>query len=141
MENTLENKAKFFAQYWGQKVYRRHGWTRKKNSRPVDSYGMETNFKQSFLELKPLSQISDEDAEYCIGSVECRLRKNNPNHGDYGMSPSAIFINSIIGDSSYHIGRKEADYLRSKGYALKYLDCTVKEQIEYGWIKLKEESC
>lgn len=135
MENTLENKQKFFALYWAQLVLMQ-----------TDGYGVkkciqaywEKSLSTRYLELKQLSSISDEDAEYCIGKVECQMRKNDPNNGDYGMSPSAIFVNSLIGDSSYHIGRHEADYLRSKGYALKWMDKTVKEQIADGWIKLKE---
>jgi hypothetical protein len=31
------------------------------------------------------------------------------------------------------------DYLRSKGYALPFLGMSVEEQINLGWIKLKEE--
>jgi hypothetical protein len=36
------------------------------------------------------------------------------------------------------IGSKECDYLRSKGYALHWMDLSVKDLVEYGWIKLKE---
>lgn len=135
MENTLENRAKFFALYCGQKVLYVEGiglvnigsgaW----NLRHPDL---------SFLELKQLSSISDEYAEYCIGKVECHLRKNDPKHSDYGMSPSGIFVNSIIGDSSYHIGIREADYLRSKGYALPWMGLSVQQLINYGWIKLNK---
>lgn len=144
MENTLENKAKFFALYLGQKVMRcktfnvttGNGLSGLMNV-DVNSETIKENW---FLELKTLSSISDEDAEYCIGKTECSMRKNDPNSGDYGMSPSSIFVNSMIGDSSYHIGRREADYLRSKGYALKWMDKTVKEQILDGWVKLKGET-
>lgn len=136
MKKTLENKEKFFAQYWGQEVLKA---TSMQGIHRVGKSFMGKIYPDQYLELKPISQISDEDAEYCIGSVECRLRKNNPNHGDYGMSPSAIFINSIIGNSSYHIGRKEVDYLRSKGYALPWMSLSVEQLIEYGWIKLKED--
>lgn len=134
MKNNLENKAKFFALYWGLEFT---------GSDYYDEYMPDTwsefpkYVDKQYLILKPLSSISDEDAEYCIGKTECSMRKNDPNSGDYGMSPSSIFVNSMIGDSSYHIGRREADYLRSKGYALKWMDKTVKEQISYGWIKLK----
>lgn len=137
MENTLENKAKFFAQYWGQELIKDKDCD---VVYPVDRSNILLEIHQSYLELKPLSSISDEDAEYCIGKSECSMRKNDPNSGDYGMSPSSIFVNSLIGESSYHIGRHEADYLRSKGYALKWMDKTVKEQISYGWIKLKGET-
>jgi hypothetical protein len=36
------------------------------------------------------------------------------------------------------IGSKECDYLRSKGYALPWMDLSVEDLVEYGWIKLKE---
>ena len=30
------------------------------------------------------------------------------------------------------------DYLRSKGYALPWMDLSVEDLVKYGWIKLKE---
>lgn len=148
LKNTLENKAKFFTLYWNQPVAiitkgsstHPKGTIHVVDKNTVSSVESENYTKHRYsLELKPLSSISDEDAEFCIGKVECSLRKNDPNHGDYGMSPYAIFVNSLIDYSSYHIGRREADYLRLKGYALKWVDKTVKEQITDGWIKLKED--
>ncbi len=136
MENTLENKAKFFALYWG---FEFTGSDHYGEYMPGTWSEFPKYVDKQYLILKPISSISDEDAEYCIGKVECSMRKNDPSHGDYGMSPSGIFVNSIIVYSSYHIGRREADYLRSKGYALKWMDKTVKEQIADGWIKLKED--
>lgn len=141
MENALENKAKFFALYWHQLVLIRNINNPQYDDRIIlSAYNYDGWLDKSVLILKPLSSISDEDAEYCIGKTECSMRKNDPNSGDYGMSPSSIFVNSMIGDSSYHIGRREADYLRSKGYAIKWMDKTVKEQISYGWVKLKGET-
>ncbi|TCV17169.1 hypothetical protein EDC17_101188 [Sphingobacterium alimentarium] len=136
MENTLENKAKFLALYWGQRLMREEMDSKLYFCKP----GKDSDFELNYIELKPLSSISDEDAEYCIGKTECSMRKNDPNSGDYGMSPSSIFVNSMIGDSSYHIGRREADYLRSKGYALPWMGVTVEEQVNRGWIKLKGET-
>lgn len=138
IENTLENKAKFFAMYFMQRVYNNSNYPEDKNIL-LDYALLSYPDKSEYLELKPLSSISDEDAEYCIGKTECSMKKNNPDSADYGMSPSAIFVNSIIDHSSYFIGRHEADYLRSKGYAVKWMDKTVKEQMDYGWIKLKED--
>lgn len=139
-ETSLEEKAKFFALYWGQRVLRFDTWTKNAESKEVGSFISDLYNDKCFIELKPLSSISDEDAEYCIGKTECSMRKNDPNSCDYGMSPSSIFVNSMIGDSSYHIGRREADYLRSKGYAIKWIDKTVKDQVSDGWVKLKGET-
>lgn len=137
-QNTLENKAKFFALYFGQRILRYNNWSDEANNKEVGSFVYDLYNENTFLELKPLSQISDEDAEYCIGKMECSLRINDPNHGDYGMSPSSIFINSIIGHNSFYIDRRESDYLRLNGYAIKWVDLKIEDLIEYGWIKLKE---
>ena len=57
MENTLENKAKFFAQFLGQHVlYFSSDFLRK-----IDNLTLDSVENDDFLELKPLSQISDED--------------------------------------------------------------------------------
>lgn len=67
MENTLGNKQKFFAQYWGQHVLRSANWN--SDGRPDylslvvnSSFFNEKSFVHFYLELKPLSSISDEDA-------------------------------------------------------------------------------
>lgn len=59
--NTLENKAKFFAQYWGQKIATRkigNAWCPLKLNRTV----IQSEINKWTLELKPLSSITDEDA-------------------------------------------------------------------------------
>jgi glycogen debranching enzyme len=115
--NTLENKAKFFAQYWGQKVLSDISNSGNTEIYPVDASNM-YGIDRSYLELKPLSQITDEDA-VMLG---------------YTDSKSAIDKHfKMIGQ--YTI---DADYLRSKGYALPWMDLSVEDLVEYGWIKLKE---
>ena len=57
-QNTLENKAKFFSQYFSQHVlYFSSDFLRK-----IDNLTLDSIENDDFLELKPLSQISDEDA-------------------------------------------------------------------------------
>lgn len=171
MKNTLENKAKFFAQYWGQEVY---GW----------HDGNTTNFQSlnitedEFLILKPLSSISDEDA-IKVAELAHQLKggfkfvRKRDNHDIFleKQTHSSIFYGVRIGlfyhgdisawvrfektkddKASQHdvnIGKINVsdqrpipyiaivDYLRSKGYALPWNGITVEEQIELGWIKLK----
>ena len=55
-ENTLENKAKFFAQYWGQHLIIMGSFLR-----IIDHVTLDSVENDDYLELKPLSQISDED--------------------------------------------------------------------------------
>lgn len=131
IENTAENKAKFFALYLRQKVMRTDQTTLILCDPLAIGHG------DWYLELIPLSQITDEDAEFVIGSIECQMRQSDINNGCYGMSPSGIFIDSLMGHNSYHLGYREVDYLRLKGYAVKWVNISVEKQIEYGWIKLK----
>lgn len=62
MENTLENKAKFFAQYWGQKFL----LSINRNIKfKIDSITIDfaiDKYIPTCLELKPISSITDEDA-------------------------------------------------------------------------------
>ena len=56
-QNTLENKARFFAQYFGQHVlYFSSDFLRK-----IDNLTLDSVENDDYLELKPLSQISDEE--------------------------------------------------------------------------------
>ena len=106
-EINNKNKANFFALYWGQEI---------------QSHGIELFhitgilIKHSWLQLKPLSKISDDDAEEC-----------GYDNAKYFLSDNYLF-NSV----------KIFDYLRSKGYALSYLGLSVEEMVEAGWIKLTE---
>ena len=141
MEDTSENKARFFAQYWGQKIVA----VRIDDGKDRKGYEVGNNWycqlEDAYLELKPLSQIIDEDAIEVIGGVECNLRMNDEDSGFFGMSPSEIFVASLYSKSeSYHITPRKLDYLRSKGYALPWLGVLVEQQIEWGWIKLKREN-
>lgn len=127
MENNLENKSRFFAQYWGQKVLGNSntGW---KNWNIHDvSLRSVVLAKSDFLELTPLSDITDEDAievarhlarykSDIVNSVKEHLKENHP-YGDYLEQP-------------------ELDYLRSKGYALPWMGLSVEKIIEFGWMKL-----
>lgn len=134
IENTPENKARFFALYWGQEVIRRKDFV---NTLHKVSEHMQLGHNNLYLELIPLSQITDEDAEFVIGSIECQMSQSDINNGCYGMSPSGIFIDSLMGHNSYHLGYREVDYLRFKGYAVKWVNISIEKQIEYGWVKLK----
>lgn len=146
-QNTLENKAKFFAQYWGQKVFK----TSLKQEIPhKNNFGKSIQFND-FIELKPLSQISDEDVIQGITYLYNITREElweilEIKHYDTFSSITTIGIgcNFKTSRSIHHwrgtkkIGSVEADYFRSKGYALHYMDLSVEDLIDYGWIKLKE---
>lgn len=115
MENTLENEAKFFAQYWGQEIG--HHTFGKHNPRIVNT----SYFNQiHWLELTPLSKITDEDAIEVANlqfPVQPLFKK---------LDEDVILYDTY-------------QYLQSKGYALPFHDLSVEKLVKYGWIKLKED--
>lgn len=163
MENTLENKAKFISLYWGQRVL----------MTPLDNVTMrskvcgaiEDYVRNSYLELTPLFQITDEDAivvgkmlSYYSDEINIERRENEiwMICDEYikviiGVIKFGILAKSIDGEPSEvntHYNKDIVfyenemvgviDYLRSKGYALPWMGLSVEQQIEFGWIKLKE---
>ncbi len=109
IQNTLENKAKFFAQYWGQNVldFNDSGaisTVRYEVQGDIDEY--------MYLELTNIDNITDEHAN--ILGFE--------NAADF-------FINGSM--------HAMFDDLRLLGYAVDWSDLSVTEINEFGWIKLK----
>ena len=107
MENTLENKEKFFAQYWGQEVLLGEDETIHKLNAGDMAFGIQFNW----LELKPLSSITDEDAI------------------NLGYGYVSHFKSNLD---------RNIDQLRNLGFAVPWMDLSVEDLVEYGWIKLKE---
>jgi len=123
MENTLENKQRFFAQYVGQEVYVWH--TNEKDT--VNDKTLFYNAVNGILELTPLSMISDEDAIEVAKLDSEDIRFNTP---EFGKEIALL--------SDWKLKYFIVDYLRSKGYALPFMGLSVEQQIEYGWVKLKK---
>lgn len=156
-QNTLENKARFFAQYFGQHVlYFTSDFLRKIDYLTI--VGIEND---DYLELKPLSQISDEDAIEVAKLVSPMLFEGRGKNGGHYIDKSEtwwysvkhngktlmvdIDLNGYVfeydGVDEYKRPSRSligTDYLRSKGYALPWMDLSVEDLIEYGWIKLNE---
>lgn len=125
MENTLENKQMFFAQYWGL---------------PINNYKLQYSKrlkvvvepknaiqKNSYLTLIPLSKISDENAIEA-GNIFDGLRLLN---SSAKINYTKVWLNQFIEK------REISDFLRSKGYALPWMGLSVEQLVEYGWVKLK----
>ena len=138
MKNTPENKAKFFAQYWGQKVgVELRGSKRESNENysinemTIDPVG------DDYLELKSLSQITDEDA------IEVFHISKKWNNWMYRKDTKKLeqgrqIIKDFMSDGIYWYPKMllaVSDFLRSRGYALPWMGISVEEQVEFGWIK------
>jgi len=189
LQNNLENKARFFAQYLGSKIcypdtdnkiikakltsvgfdeIQTTYFRRKKHSagytvgdilsfNPTNVFH-NSDAKNAYLELTPLSEISDEDAievSKLLGYITKRTIVRDTDcisiflytEDDYDVQPTfniqydgyAYFNNGDTWEDNFQRGADVSayDYLRSKGYALAFHDLSVEDLINYGWIKLK----
>ena len=130
MKNTLENKAKFFAQYWGQNILIYEpdlGYRRIVNDYKIG------NADEFVALLKPLSQITDEDAiEVAKIITETVTQSNTGEEVEY-------FKEEILKDPEVlcYATSDTVDYCRSKGYAAKWNRIPVSQQVKWEWVELK----
>lgn len=138
MENNNDNKAKFFAQYWGQKVVVRDV----KHDDILFNVWANTIIEvisdqriKSYLELNCLSNITDEHAlsisKTCYRGLEAHTVEAGKN----------IALGLVKEYSILHVGEVlifVTDFLRAKGYALPWMELSVEQLVSLGWVKLKE---
>lgn len=130
MENTIENKKKFFALYWGQSVAIQtegggSGFNYEIHANSIDDIG------RDYLLLKRPYDLTIDDA------IEvARLWYTETFHKGREMHK----IKSLL----EHRGLKNmplgvADWFRKNGFAIPFGNLTVTDTEKYGWIKLKSE--
>lgn len=150
MKNILDNKRRFFALYWGQQIMRLN-FDHPENTDvyEIDRHNMHSIEEEEYLELKPLSSITDEDAielskfqlwnegkEYEMIDSNKKRDEYLIKHAKFDIKDSEIEQKHTNLDQSLYA--KSYDFLRSKGYALPYLGISVETLVEWGWVKLKE---
>ena len=140
MENTLTNKAIYFAQHWGQLAFIKMPHEDIFRDRISD---VTINFVEC-IPLKPLSAISDEDAIECV-----KLYKSNV-RGDIGIVEihelirasqelkERIILNYWNGINNGFNVLAVYDYLRSQSFALPWMGLSVEELQSRGWLKIRE---
>ena len=114
--NKTDVKCRFFAQYYELEVAK-HSTKNYFVKHILDKVG-----ENYFLELKPLSKITDEDAISMYRGLERNYESANQFLEDY----------KSIG----FLEQSEVDYLRSKGYAVPFMEYSVDDLISFGWVRL-----
>lgn len=141
-QNNNENKARFFALYIGSALGDRKSFTDSQEL-TVSNFASVVRFSNAPLSLRPLSDITDEeisellpqlvdDWEDALGDAGVSVREFteamtdglNSEENLEGMN-TAQAINTF-------------DYLRSHSFALPWMDLSVNDLVEYGWVKLRE---
>lgn len=115
-------KSRFFAQYWGTKTLYVGGVGKVE----VGNGGWNLKHPDFFLQLKPLSKITDKDAEHIMqleGFIDGFL--------------SDDFLEFLIDLKKGHCNKFEVvDFLRSKGYAVPFMEYSIEDLISFGWVRL-----
>ena len=153
MKNTLDNKAKFFAQYWGVKTDNSGAYSH------IDGMVLQAiqfGIGDCAIELRPLSSITDEEAievakifHRYSNSIEYNIDyKTNTFREKFAQlywmedNERRVVINFCY-DGTFHAVQannetflKAFQYIQFKGFALPYHNLSVEQLIEYGWVKL-----
>ncbi|MDE5507752.1 hypothetical protein KRE40_03685 [Elizabethkingia meningoseptica] len=139
MENTLENKAKFFAQYWGLNLYNNYKGdiympypsTMEEVLRDILVTNINEYINHSYLELKSLEDITDDDALHIAKSMYTAIP-------DYQTISNGKCMVSCH-ENQIGLELLQSDYLRSKCYALPWMGLSIEKLVEYGWVKLRNK--
>lgn len=148
-EMTNELKAKFFAQYWGQKVLTSKNWETEGDPEYVCGPYFDGNYEGHYLLLKPLSSITDEDAievakilypgykgEWQVCDKGAALLKLRNNKGSMLIIWKDLSGQYGVNDLDYYLLPNVVDYLRSKSYALPFMGISVNQLTTAQWVKL-----
>ncbi|WP_294203058.1 hypothetical protein [uncultured Chryseobacterium sp.] len=143
MDNTLENKQKYLGAHWGTPTLTTVRRSSKGayvavHGRVCSNWNL-GEIVEGYLKLKPLSELTDEDAiEFFdivwakVGNHKNQSREFKISFGkDWALSPMSERY-GLIPSGLFH----GIDFLRSRGYALPWMGLSIETLQEYGWLKL-----
>lgn len=129
-----------FALYWGQEILAYKHWGQIVTGNEIDCWALSRN--ENYLEVKPLSSITDEDA------IEVAKLVSSWEDDDRLLDPIDVpeWISEVLGGNcatyadyvSGYDASSLVDLLRSKGYALPAFGYSVDELVGAGVFKIKE---
>ena len=128
-EINKENKSKFFALYWGQPIIEMVSYEDLIN--PYVAHFRNDGVKrklETVINLKPLSQITDDDAIEVALMSGCTKENSIPFLISYGKKS--------VNEWETRFNSDVIDFLRYKGYAVNWMGLSVDEMVGSGWIKL-----
>ena len=150
MEKTLENRLKLYSTYLGSDIiidsdcFQSEGKNEIIKTKLVSIHlrgsiecdGWIPEITHTYLELKPLSSITDEELVKIAQFYE-------PTAHNVKLENDQIEFDFIYGDkgASGAIEISDGyclDWLRSNGFVTEWMGLSVETMIEFGWIKLKE---
>lgn len=128
IENTVENKARFFALYWGLPIVRHKDW-RDQVQNATNAWNKEfpdyTGYNNYYLSLRTISSLTNEEIEECARLMQFSAI-------DHKWNRTAIIQGANIGA----LWSVCSDYLRSIGILIPFMGLSTETIIEYGWAKI-----
>jgi hypothetical protein len=122
-------KSRFFAQYYGQEILRWHQWVEETPDSKVDLSIPAIDKKGWFIKLKPLSKITKKDLEKLkFGNISNKKVTFIFDSYNRHWSSSCGSYGTLL--------LKDIDYLRSKGYAVPFMEHSVDDLVSFGWVQL-----
>ena len=122
-------KVRLFAQYWGVKCLRNTLLNDKIPPHKIYANNCKGDSFQ-YLELKDALEVSEEDA------LEVARLFLSATGNEVDLESFDIFeVKTLIKECNF-LPYQCVDYLRSKGYALPFMEYSVDQLIEFGWVKI-----
>lgn len=141
-------RSRFFAQYWGTKTLYVGGVGKVE----LGNGGWNLKHPYFFLQLKPLSKITDEDAIEIVKIIDSKSNKFINVNYSFAEKKELPYIKSVISDKGrfdindtfcFIIDKKVIDFslnifdfLRSRGYVIPFMEYSVDDLISFGWVQL-----
>lgn len=127
-----KRKRRFFAQYFGIRVFQNE--LNKQYNCPNYSYPSSIFNKEinEFLQLKPLSKITDEDAVGVANIISTTIHDSVSKELVFYYKEDILKDPEVLCFASY----KTVDYMQSKGYALPFMEYSVDDLVSLGWVRL-----
>lgn len=135
IKNTLENKLRFFTQYWGQFVLLNEDWDEDNDGIfEVHTKSMlfveEDGGEGYYLKLKPLSKMTRKNIKKCMFETNSELKLDFDGSKWTASNKDGFYL------GEGYLLPENVDYLRAKGFAVGWRGLKVEQLQKYGWIKL-----
>jgi len=126
-------KCRFFVQYWGVKCMYVGGV----GLVEIGKGGWNLKHPDFFLELKPLSKLSDNDIKhwaYLIFDSEFEIKDIYQNANGVWVIINKNEVPFFIQPNDCNM--KQIDYLRSRGYVVPFMEYSIEDLVRLGWVRV-----
>jgi hypothetical protein len=128
--NKTDVKCRFFMNYYGQEVFA----IDEKEAIRINSKTISYMGQKSFLRLKSVSKITDDDCILIFNKFYPNAIRYSDAEKVYDIKATikSNFSEDVIIDNDFIF---YTDFMRSKGYAVPFMEYSVEDLISFGWVR------